>query len=126
MRDILKGGKRRMRKSKHFRKDVIIARIIAAIILIILMVIVHSLISVLFKPSGNKDKFTQNIGSDYNPNGNLNHGGIKQESSENTEADVLSYVPSATNEDSEIVVSMKLKFLNDISAFICFVETSCK
>lgn len=66
-----------MRKSKHFRKDVIIARIIAAIILIILIVIIHSLISVLFKPSKNTDRDTQQIESEYNENEDKSNNDIE-------------------------------------------------
>ena len=91
-----------MRKSKHFRKDVIIARIIAAIILIILIVIINSLISVLFKPSENKDKDTQNIESEYNPNDNLNHKDTEQELSE-VETDVT-IEDTSDSEDIKVYV----------------------
>ena len=48
-----------MKKSKHFRKDVIIARIIAATVLIVLIVLISSLISGLTKPEENTDKNPQ-------------------------------------------------------------------
>ena len=57
-----------MRKSKHFRKDVIIARIIAAIILILLIVVMHALISALFKPSNHTDRDGQKTESEYGEN----------------------------------------------------------
>ena len=48
-----------MKKSKHFRKDVILARIIAAVILLALIVLLVFGISLLKKSSGN-DKESQN------------------------------------------------------------------
>lgn len=54
-----------MRKSKHFRKDVIIARIIAAFILVILIVIISSLVSALVKPLKDTAKNNPNSESEY-------------------------------------------------------------
>ena len=48
-----------MKKSKHFRKDVILARVIAGVILLVLIVLLVLGISMLTKSSG-KDKNTQN------------------------------------------------------------------
>ena len=48
-----------MKKSKHFRKDVIMARVIAGIILIVLIVLLVLGISLLTKSSGD-DKNSQN------------------------------------------------------------------
>ena len=48
-----------MKKSKHFRKDVILARIIAAVILLALIGLIVFGISLLKKPSGD-DKNSQN------------------------------------------------------------------
>lgn len=48
-----------MKKSKHFRKDVILARVIAAVLVIVLIAIISLAVSLLTKPSGN-DKDTQN------------------------------------------------------------------
>ena len=48
-----------MKKSKHFRKDVILARVIAGVILLVLLVLLVLGITMLTKPSG-KDKNTQN------------------------------------------------------------------
>ena len=52
-----------MRKSKHFRKDVIIARLIAAVILALLIWGISWLVSFLVKPSEGGN--TQNTGSEY-------------------------------------------------------------
>ena len=52
-----------MRKSKHFRKDVIIARLIAAVILALLIWGISWLVSFLVKPSEGDN--TQNSGSGY-------------------------------------------------------------
>lgn len=50
-----------MKKSKHFRKDVIIARIIAALILIALIALIATAVSHFTKPSADKDsQNTQN------------------------------------------------------------------
>lgn len=51
-----------MKKSKHFRKDVIIARVIAAVLLIVLIAIIVFAISHFTKPSG-QDKDSQNTES---------------------------------------------------------------
>ena len=48
-----------MKKSKHFRKDVILARVIAGVLLIVLIVLLAVGISLLEKPSGH-DKESQN------------------------------------------------------------------
>ena len=48
-----------MKKSKHFRKDVILARIIAGVILLVLIVLLTLGISMLKKPS-EEDKSSQN------------------------------------------------------------------
>ena len=98
-----RGKKKRMRKSKHFRKDVIIARIIAAIILIILMVIIHSLISVLFKPSKDKDEDKYKVESEYTPNGNRD-----TEQSEDT--DVTIDTSSSENTETYVITTANVKF----------------
>ncbi|MBP3451328.1 MAG: SH3 domain-containing protein [Agathobacter sp.] len=58
-----------MRKSKHFRKDVIIARIIAALILIVLIALIVTVVSHSTKSSGNKDSQNTQSTQDVN-NGN--------------------------------------------------------
>ena len=58
-----------MRKSKHFRKDVIIARIIAALILIVLIALIVTVVSHFTKSSGNKDSQNTQSTQDVN-NGN--------------------------------------------------------
>ncbi len=54
-----------MKKSKHFRKDVIIARIIAALICIALIVVISSVVSMLIKSSKDTQKDTQRTESQY-------------------------------------------------------------
>lgn len=54
-----------MKKSKHFRKDVILARIIAGVILIVLIALLVFAISLLTKSSGT-DKNSQNTESTQN------------------------------------------------------------
>ena len=58
-----------MRKSKHFRKDVVIARIIAALILIVLIALIVTVVSHFTKSSGNKDSQNTQSTQDVN-NGN--------------------------------------------------------
>ena len=48
-----------MKKSKHFRKDVIMARVIAGVLVIVLIVLLVLAVSILTKSSGN-NKDTQN------------------------------------------------------------------
>lgn len=55
-----------MRKSKHYRKDVILARVIAAAILILLIVLLWLGISLLVKSAGN-DKDSENAGNKKPP-----------------------------------------------------------
>lgn len=54
-----------MKKSKHFRKDVIMARIIAAVLLLVLILLLVFVISLFTKPSGD-DKGTQNTQNTQN------------------------------------------------------------
>lgn len=54
-----------MKKSKHFRKDVIMARIIAAALLILLIALLVFVISLFTKPAGN-NKDTQNTQNTQN------------------------------------------------------------
>ncbi|MBQ3558594.1 MAG: SH3 domain-containing protein [Agathobacter sp.] len=56
-----------MKKSKHFRKDVILARIIAAVLLIVLIAVLIFAISHFTKPSG-PDKDSQNTENTQNVN----------------------------------------------------------
>ena len=49
-----------MKKSKHFRKDVIMARIIAALILVILIASIVFVVSLFSKTSADKNKDSQN------------------------------------------------------------------
>ena len=69
-----------MKKSKHFRKDVIMARIIAALILIVLIALISFGVSLLTKPSADPDKNSQNTqnSQDVNP-GNQNSESLDSE-----------------------------------------------
>ena len=79
-----------MKKSKHFRKDVILARIIAAMILLTLIVLLVFGISLLKKSSGN-DKESQNsqdtgYTEDLTPGvQNTQEGETEEESEEDTQ-----------------------------------------
>ncbi len=68
-----------MKKSKHFRKDVIIARVIAGVLVIVLTALIIFAVSLLTKPSGS-DKDTQNTQSTQDVS--------KDSESENLEPDV--------------------------------------
>lgn len=54
-----------MKKSKHFRKDVIMARVIAGVIVVLLIALIVLGVSLLTKPSGN-DKDTQSTQNTQN------------------------------------------------------------
>ena len=92
-----------MRKSKHFREDVIIARIIAAIILILLIVVIHSLISVLFKPSNYKDKNAQKTESEYG-------GDNTDKVSSEEDTDVTIEDTSSENTKTYVITTANVKF----------------
>lgn len=57
-----------MKKSKHFRKDVIMARVIAGVLVIVLIALLVFAVSLLTKPSGNNND-TQNTQSTQNTQG---------------------------------------------------------
>lgn len=67
-----------MKKSKHFRKDVIIARVIAGVILLVLIVLLVLGISHLTKSSGD-DKNSQNSQNTENTEGIVPGGQDTQE-----------------------------------------------
>lgn len=66
-----------MKKSKHFRKDVILARIIAGVLLIVLIVLIVWGVSLLNKSPG-EGKEDQN--SQYTENTNLNEPEVEGDS----------------------------------------------
>lgn len=85
-----------MKKSKHFRKDVIIARVIAAVLVLVVIVIISLAVSLLTKPSGN-DKDTQNTQNTQVENPNI----PASESEETPDVSVEPEVeePQATEEE---------------------------
>lgn len=71
-----------MKKSKHFRKDVILARIIAGVVLIVLIALLVFAISLLTKSSGT-DKNSQNTENTQGGNsGNQNTENVGGEDTE--------------------------------------------
>lgn len=95
-----------MKKSKHYRKDVILARIIAALLLIILIALISFGVSLLTKPS-EQDKNTQNSENTQDVNqGNQdteNEDTQNQDTeSENTEPDVN--IDSETETEEKVYV----------------------
>lgn len=83
-----------MKKSKHFRKDVIIARIIATAVLILVIAILVFAISLFTKPSGS-DKNSQNTENSES----VKPGNDEFEDTENSEPDVN--IDSESEADSE-------------------------
>lgn len=88
-----------MKKSKHFRKDVIIARIIAAALLIVLIVIISSLVSAITKTDGDKQKNTQNISSENSQN--ISDYQPDVDMSENADSESTSESESESTSESE-------------------------
>ena len=74
-----------MKKSKHFRKDVILARVIAAVVLILLILLIVGVVSLFAKPSGS-DKDSQ-----------------KTQDTQNTQHVQESQDSSLEQQDSEVV-----------------------
>ena len=69
-----------MKKSKHFRKDVIMARVIAAVILVVLIALIVFVGSLFTKPSADENKDSQNTEHTQNAN-----PGNQDTENENTE-----------------------------------------
>ena len=94
-----------MRKSKHFRKDVIMARIIAALILIVLIALISLGVSLLTKPSADNNKDSQNTHNtqDVNP-GNQNSEDLDSEDETQDTEDLSSEenTEDLSTEDSEV------------------------
>lgn len=109
-----------MRKSKHFRKDVIIARIIAALILIVLIALIVTVVSHFTKSSGNKDSQNTQSTQDVN-NGNQdsedkdtqNSEGQNDPSNDNPSNDDPSNegsnTPQGSEEDTDVVEKVYVK-----------------
>ena len=80
-----------MKKSKHFRKDVIIARIIAAVLLIIIIALLSFAISQLTKSSG-QDKDSQNTENTQSGNQDIENVDSEDTQEETTQEDTESDV----------------------------------
>jgi len=85
-----------MKKSKHFRKDVIIARVIAAVLVIVLIAIICLTVSLLSKPSGS-DKDTQNTQNTQMENPNNQPSGSEETPDVSIEPETEG--PQATEEE---------------------------
>lgn len=101
-----------MKKSKHYRKDVILARVIAALLLILLIAIISLAVSLLTKPSGSeKDtqntQNTQDVNQGYDESENIDESENTEdveatEDTENTEPEAS--VESESEEEEQIYV----------------------
>ncbi len=101
-----------MKKSKHFRKDVIIARIIAALILIVLIALIVTVVSHFTKPSADKDsQNTQNTQDVNNGNQDSENKDTQNQDSEgqvDTSNDDGSNAPQGSEDDSDTDVVEKV------------------
>lgn len=104
-----------MRKSKHFRKDVIIARIIAALILIVLIALIVTVVSHFTKSSGNKDGQNTQSTQDVN-NGNQDSEDKDTQNSEGQNdpsnddpSNEGSNTPQGSEEDTDVVEKVYVK-----------------
>lgn len=104
-----------MRKSKHFRKDVIIARIIAALILIVLIALIVTVVSHFTKSSGNKDSQNTQSTQDVN-NGNQDSEDKDTQNSEGQNdpsnddpSNEGSNTPQGSEEDTDVVEKVYVK-----------------
>ena len=88
-----------MKKSKHFRKDVIVARIIAAIILVILIAMLVFVISLFTKPSADSNKDSQNTEHTQNVKPGIQESESEEIESEGTEE--MGTEEQSTEEGSE-------------------------
>lgn len=98
-----------MKKSKHFRKDVIMARVIAGIILIVLIVLLVWGISLLTKSSGD-DKNSQNSQKTENvvPGDQDSQQQETEETSQIPESEEQSSEPGADENDDTIYIPDKV------------------
>lgn len=88
-----------MKKSKHFRKDVILARIIAAVILIVLIVLIVLGISLLRKSSDN-NKDSQNSQNTQNTENTIQNDSEWEQQIPPTESEDLDVPDSEETEDT--------------------------
>ena len=100
-----------MKKSKHFRKDVIMARIIAGMILILLIALFAFALSLFTKPSSDQNKDSQNTehtqnvkpGTEDSENEDTEDLNTEDLSTENqTTEEQGTEVESNTEEDSDV------------------------
>lgn len=98
-----------MKKSKHFRKDVIMARVIAGIILIVLIVLLVWGISLLTKSSGD-DKSSQNSQNTENvvPGDQDSQQQETEETSQIPESEEQSSEPGPDENDDTIYIPDKV------------------
>lgn len=98
-----------MKKSKHFRKDVIMARVIAGIILIVLIVLLVWGISLLTKSSGD-DKNSQNSQNTENvvPGDQDSQQQETEETSQIPESEEQSSEPGTDENDDTIYIPDKV------------------
>lgn len=100
-----------MRKSKHFRKDVIIARIIAALILVALIALIVTVVSHFTKPSADKEsQNTQNTQDINFGNQDSEDEDSQNQNSENqnSEADSETNSETESESESESIINKKL------------------
>ena len=98
-----------MKKSKHFRKDVILARVIAALILIVLISLICFGISLLSKSSGDdknsqssqNTEHTQDFNSEYQ---NLNNDDTQNEEVETPVIDTSESESTESESEDKIYV----------------------
>lgn len=89
-----------MKKSKHYRKDVILARVIAALILILLIAIISLAVSLLTKPS-NDGKDTQNTQNTQDVNQGYDESENSEESENTEDVETTEDVDASESETSE-------------------------
>ena len=89
-----------MKKSKHFRKDVILARVIAAVVLLVLIVLLILVISVLSKPK-EKDKDSQ-----YKPNTQHTQNLLPESQDTEEVEDTQNQIDEVQSENTELEVEI--------------------
>lgn len=88
-----------MKKSKHFRKDVIMARVIAAVILVVLIALIVFVGSLFTKPSADENKDSQN--TEHTQNVNPGNQDTENENIETEDTESLGTEGQNTEEQGE-------------------------
>ena len=122
-----------MKKSKHFRKDVIMARVIAAVILVVLIVLIVFVGSLFTKPSADENKDSQNTEHTQNVNpGNQDteNENIETEDTESlgTEGQNTEEQGEETDTDAETDTNVENKFYDIGSSWLnssCSINDYC-